>query len=349
MKLTNKETDVFGLDIGTTAIRCVQFKRDSQGSFNLHTYGEVPIDDSVSRTESEQDRKKVAESIQQLVKDARISTDHVVAGLPSDKVFSSIVSLPVVEDKELPQAVEYQVEQNIPMAVSEAKVDWRILRRDEQQQQTEVLLVATHKDNPEALLSLLESIGLDLVAVEPDALASTRSLVSRTNESPLAVVDVGAYAADIVVARGQDPWVIRNATVGGNTVIKTASQNLNVDLEQAGQFVRKFGMTKTKLEGQVYNAIKPTVDSLVDEVSKSIKFFNSRYSSDAIEKVVLTGGVVGWPDLPVYIADSLGLPVELGNSWINTMYPANQQDSLMQISNRFAVASGLAQRTSHDE
>lgn len=344
MKLLDKDTNFFGLDIGTTAIRCVQLKRDSQGSYNLVTYGEVSIEDSVSRSDSQQDKQKVAAATKQLLRDARVSTSSVVAGLPSQKVFSSIISIPSVEDKELPKAIRYQADQYIPMPAKDAQLDWAVLNHDENNNQMDILLVATQKNNAEDMLHMLESIDLEVLAIEPDAVASTRSLVSRASDSAIALMDVGAYSTDIAIAYRRNPWVIRSAPTGGNTLIKVASQNLNVDLEQAGQFVRQFGMTKTKLEGQVYNALKPSADSLIDEVSKSIKFFNSRYKNEQIEKVVLTGGISGWPDFPVYIADTLNLPVEIGNSWINVMYPANQQDALMNISTRFAVASGLAQR-----
>ena len=51
---------------------------------------------------------------------------------------------------------------------------------------------------------------------------------------------------------------------------------VTVDPAQAQQFVLKFGLSKDKLEGQVYNAIIGTVDNLMSEIEKSIKFFNGR-------------------------------------------------------------------------
>ncbi len=41
--------------------------------------------------------------------------------------------------------------------------------------------------------------------------------------------------------------------------MRAASQNLNIDEKQAEQFVFKFGMSKDKLEGQVYKAIGGTI------------------------------------------------------------------------------------------
>ena len=45
----------------------------------------------------------------------------------------------------------------------------------------------------------------------------------------------------------------------GQTLTKAAAQTLGLDDAQAEQFVHKFGLTQTKLEGQVFKAIKTLV------------------------------------------------------------------------------------------
>jgi len=67
--------------------------------------------------------------------------------------------------------------------------------------------------------------------------------------------------------------------------------NLNIDEKQATQFVLKFGIGKDKLEGQVYGAIIGTVELLVTEIDKSIKFFQTRYPSTKLERIVVTAAV----------------------------------------------------------
>lgn len=343
MKLLDKNTHFFGLDIGATAIRCVELKHEKD-AMKLVTYGEVTIDEQVSQSESDQSRERLANTISQLLKDARVSTNTVVTGLSSRDVYSSIITIPSLDQKELDQVVRNQAEQHIPMAIKEAQLDWTLLGQDEAASKSNVLLVASQKKNTEKLLHLLESIDLDVKAMEPNAVAATRAVASPSAQGAMALVDVGGSTSDIAILYGRNPWVIRSAPVGGNTLTKMASQSLNVDMEQASQFVQKFGMTHTKLEGQVYNALKPSVDNLISEISKSIKFFASQYQNVAMEKVILTGRVANWPDFPVYLADNLNLPVEIANAWTNVSYGAHQQEELMNISTRFAVASGLAQR-----
>ena len=50
------------------------------------------------------------------------------------------------------------------------------------------------------------------------------------------------------------------------------------------------------------------------------------------------------PGLPLFVANSLKLPVELGNAWLNVSYPSDMQQDLAAINRDYAVAVGCAAR-----
>ena len=99
------------------------------------------------------------------------------------------------------------------------------------------------------------------------------------------------------------------------------------------------------MEGRVYGAIIDTVESLISEIEKSIKFFNERYTTTKIDRIIVTGGASTMPELPLYIANKFGISVEIGNAWTNVSFPAEKTNELMAISNHFGVAAGLAERS----
>lgn len=108
--------------------------------------------------------------------------------------------------------------------------------------------------------------------------------------------------------------------------------------------MRKFGLIQTKLEGQVYKSLKPVLDTVVEEINKSVSYFHEHSGGDKIEKIVITGGTSALPELPVYLANSTGITVEIGNPWVNVSYPAALQPKLATISLNYASAIGLAMR-----
>lgn len=344
MKLFNSVGDFFALDIGSTAIRVVQL-RGSQNQRSLARYGSVAIDSKVSLSDSASNRSQLTGEIRKLIKQTNISTKNVVVGIPSGSMFTTIADFPKLASKELAKTVTYQADQYIPTKPDDSKIDFAVLGDSPvDANKVEVLLASVTNKYAETRLDMLEGIGLNVVAMEPDAFALARAVVSPESQEAIMVLDMGASSTDLVVMYGNNPRLVRSIPIGGSTLLKAAQQNLSVDDKQAMQFVYKFGLMQDKLEGQVFKAISPSVDSLVSEIEKSIKFFTQRYKDIPISKIVVTGRASILPDFPVYLVNKTNITVEIGNSWLNVSYPKEMYNDLMSISNQYSVAVGLAER-----
>lgn len=344
MSVLGGASTFFGLDIGTTAIRAVQL-RGNGPTKALVKYGYIPIDSTVALSDAKADQQKIAKAIKELVDQTRIQTREVAVGLPSNKVFTTVVDIDRLPPRELQKTLIYQADSFIPTPVAESKLDWALLGDSPKEAgKVEILLSSVTNEFVEARLDLLESIGLNVIAFEPDSLALARALTAPENPAPAMTVDIGNKTTDIVITMGHAPRLIRSLPTGTDAIIRSASQNLNIDDKQAQQFVFKFGLAKDKLEGQVYNAIVGTVDLLVTDIEKSIKFFSTRYANAKLERIIVTGGASVLPEFPLHLANKFGVNVEIGNAWRNVAFPADRQNELLAVSNHFGVASGLAGR-----
>lgn len=340
--LTNK-TDFFGLDIGTSAIRVVQMKGGKAKT--LARYGSLDIDPKIAKSDANADLQKLAQAVKQVVSNTGISTENVAVGIPSQRVFMTVVDIERLESKELDKTIRLQADSLIPTPLDESKIDWALLGDSPKEpSKAEILLGSVPNAFVERRLDLLESIGLNVVAFEPDSLALTRSLLAADSMQPQMLLDMGNETTDLVITLNGAPRLIRSIPTGVDTVIKAAMQNLGIDQNQATQFVFKFGLSKDKLEGQIHGAISGTIDVLVAEIEKSIKFFETRYSGSALDRIIVTGGASVLPEFPLMLANKFGINVEIGNAWRNVSFPSEQQNELLKISNKFTVAAGLAER-----
>jgi type IV pilus assembly protein PilM len=225
-------------------------------------------------------------------------------------------------------------------------MDWALLG-DSPKDKTKVEILLTSVPNAfiEQRLDMLESIGLNVIAFEPDNLALSRAMIGGDGTAPQMVIDIGNKNTDLVIAMGGSARLTRAIPTGMEAVMRSAMQNLNVDEKQAEQFVLKFGLGKDKLEGQVYQAIIGTVELLINEIDKSIKFFQARYPEIKMERIIVTGGASVLPEFPLFLANKFGLNVEIGNAWRNVSVASDRQNELLAISNQFGVAVGLAERS----
>jgi type IV pilus assembly protein PilM len=345
MSLLSVNEAFFGLDIGSTAVRLVELRAQGNGPKALVKYAYLPLDSNIAMSDSQADRQKLAQLVAQLVSQAKVSTKNVAVGIPSNRVFTTVAEVDRLPMHELAKAIPLQADSLIPTPLGESKMDWALLG-DSPSDKTkqEILLSSVPNKYVEERLDMLEAIGLNVVAFEPDNLAMARALATPDATAQL-LLDVGRRATDLVVVMNGMPHLTRSIPYGVESVVKAAAQNLNVDDKQAEQFVFKFGMSKEKLEGQVFQAISGTIDQLTTELEKSIKFFQTRYEGTKVDKIVVTGGASVIPEFPLYLANKFAIGVEIGNAWRNVTYSRDRENELLAIANQFGVAIGLAERT----
>ena len=345
MSLLSGVSAFFGLDIGTTAIRLVEL-HGSGPVKTLVKYAYVPVDSKLVLSDSKTDQQKLAQVIKDLLTQARMTTRNVAVGIPSQRVFTAVIDFDRLPPAELAKAIRYQADSLIPTPLDKSKIDWAVIGDSPKDRtKVEVLLSSVENDFVEQRLDLLESIGLEVIAFEPDNLALTRAMVAQDGAGPQMVLDIGSKTTDLVVTMNGAPRLTRSIPTGAEAIIRSAAQNLNIEEKQARQFVFKFGLGKDKLEGRIYDSIIGTIDILTGEIDKSIKFFQSRYGeTQTVGRIIVTGGASALPEFPLYLANKFGVEVEIGNSWRNVSFSPERQNELLAVSNHFGVASGLAER-----
>lgn len=344
MKLLNSGGDFFALDIGTTSVRVVQLARSGK-DWSLQHYGVAPVDIKVASSDAPDDQRKLGEVIMTVIGQSGIKTRDVVLGIPSNKMFATVVDMPEMSQAELASTIRYQAEQFIPMSLDEAKVDWALLGKSPNDAtKNEILLASVANNFSEARLDLIEGLGFNVVVIEPDSLALARALLPPGDVGAHLIVEVGDFTTDIVMTYADAPRLIRSVSTGMQSFIKVAAQNLNVQPQQAAQFIMKFGLQPDKLEGQVVRALELSVDQFVSEIIKSVKFFQTRYQTITLGSMIVSNYGATIPGFAAYVAERVGLKAELGNPWQRVRVSTADQAKLQPLSTQFAVAVGLAQR-----
>lgn len=346
MKILKGVGDFFALDIGTNAVRVVQLANDGQDKWTLINYGYAPVDVRTTSANSKESERRLGEVIMTAVGQSGIKTKNVVMGLPAQKTFTTVIDVPNMSEAELRSTIRYQIDQYIPMAIGEAKVDWALLGQSlHNPQQQEVLLASTANSYSEERLEFIEGLGLNVIAAEPDPIAMVRSLLPVGIKDARLIIDVGEMATNLVVTYNDSPRLVRNIPTGLQSLVKSAVQNLNVQEDQARQFILKFGLAPDRLEGQVYHAIEGVLDGFSTEITKSIKFFQTRYPNVVIGGILLSGFASVIPRFGDYINTKTGISSSAGNPWQKVHVSQSDQQRLLPIASEFATVVGLAQRS----
>lgn len=96
----------------------------------------------------------------------------------------------------------------------------------------------------------------------------------------------------------------------------------------------------------VFSAIAPCLGDLLQEIQRSLEYYQSRAAEGGVNEVLLCGGSAYIRNLDKYLENELGIPVRVANPFQYTTVTAKgyTPDQLEALAPTFAVAVGLAAR-----
>lgn len=334
----------FGIDIGTSSIKIAQVVRDG-AKYRLVAAAAVPTPTPGIKSESVTDLAKVTEAIKKVVADTRISTRHAVCSLAESNVHVEVLQMPPMSESELASAVVWEAEQVIPFQVSEAELSWQALPAVDQTKANtqQVLLTASPKRQVEKYINVLNEAGLSAEVIEPESISAARS-IGKFQSGLGVIIGLGASGTSISVVLDGSVVVSRSLPTGGNAISRALSSYLNLELNQAEEYKRAYGLQENQLEGKVRQAIIPIIDVIANEARKVIEFYQSKNENRRISSVVLTGGGAGLPELVPYLAKSLNAEIAIGDPFVDISRDERTASALAGFSPLYGVAAGLALR-----
>ena len=346
MSLLHGVGDFFALDIGTNSIRMIQLSGNAQKGWTLDKFAYVPVDQKITKDDSETGKRKLGEIILGAREQAGIKTKNIAIGLPARKTYTAIIEVPNAPQRELTQTVKYEADQYVPMSVDEAKIDFAVLGiSPNDAKKAEILLSSTDNAYAESVMESVEQLGLNVIAQEPEPIAMVRALAPVGVQDARMIIDLGETSTDLVVMYQGSPRLVRSIPGGLLSFVRTVENSLKVRDDQARQFILKFGLAQDKLEGKVFEALKSTLEGFAMEMTKSVRFFQNRYVGAQVGGIVLSGfsGII--PFMAEYIEMQTGVATTQGNPWQYVKVTPAQQQMLLPVASEFAVAIGLAERS----
>ena len=338
--------DFFALDIGTNSIRMIQLSGNAEKGWTLDKFAYVPVDQKITKDDSETGKRKLGEIILGAREQAGIKTKNIAIGLPARKTYTAIIEVPNAPQRELTQTVKYEADQYVPMSVDEAKIDFAVLGISPNDvKKAEILLSSTDNAYAESVMESVEQLGLNVIAQEPEPIAMVRALAPVGVQDARMIIDLGETSTDLVVMYQGSPRLVRSIPGGLLSFVRTVENSLKVRDDQARQFILKFGLAQDKLEGKVFEALKSTLEGFAMEMTKSVRFFQNRYVGAQVGGIVLSGfsGII--PFMAEYIEMQTGVATTQGNPWQYVKVTPAQQQMLLPVASEFAVAIGLAERS----
>jgi type IV pilus assembly protein PilM len=307
-----EDKPLFGLDIGHASLRVMEFDMTSRTP-RLKGYGSATFDPAAVNQDGVIVQPELAAKAavnlfsKHLVGD--ISTKRVAVAVPASRTLSRALQLPPkLAASDLDDAVQTGASQYLPVSTEQLYLDYTILRTDEQA--TEVFAAAIPRPIVDSYLTLTRLLGLEAIAFETSIGASAQLFaLDKQSDIPSVLVDFGGKSSDITVYN-QGLVVTGTVSFGGEDVTNTIKHALKVTPKEAVMLKSKYGLGASKIQKLIQSAIEPSLQTLLKEIRRTIRYYEERYNADQpIGQVVIMGGGANMPGLATYLTEHLRLPV----------------------------------------
>ncbi len=359
-----KGGSVLGIDIGSSAIKIVQLKKQGARAV-LETYGELALGPYASAeigqaTNMTQD--KIIEALKDILKESNTTTKVSSIGIAAGASLLSFIKMPDVGEKELQTMIPIEARKYIPVPISEVSLDYWVIPKEDsavsdfetpdapkipEDKTVEVLLVVIHNETIARVKEIAAGASLDMAFFEIEIFSSMRSIVEQSLNSVM-VFDMGAGSTKLyIIERG----ILRSAHTinrGSQEITLSLSRSLGLSIADAELYKRETGISLDVKNKNSTDIITLTLDYIFSETNRVIFNYQKKYNKN-VSQVILTGGgslLKGFLELA---RERFETEVVLGDPFAKCVAPAFLEPTLRGAGPEFAVAIGLALRELQEE
>lgn len=350
MALFQKKERFLGIDISPSAIKLMELSRSGQ-RYQVEATAIEPLPDGVMEDRNPTALDQVGAILKRALKSSGTSLRKAAVAVPTSSVITRTIPMPADYDEDqIELNIQVEAAQYIPFPLEEIHLDFQLLGVSKNSEgMQDVMIVASRRENVDLREESLNEAGLktSVVDVEAYALENIYPFILGANgaengESLTAMLDIGSSITTLYVFQGDKVVFTREQSFGGDQLTQVIADTYNMTKEQA-ELAKRSGEVSEDYPAAVLEPFKQSVASQIDN---ALQFFFSSSHYNAVDKIVLIGGVAMIPGLDHVVSTQLTIPTVIGNPFehMECAKRVNRR-SLERDAPLYAVACGLALRS----
>jgi len=319
-----KTGSVWGIDLGQCALKAMLCRAgDEPGTIVAEAFDYIEYPKMIGQPDANPD-ELYKEALETFLSRNSVTGMKVAISVSGQSGLARFIKLPPVESKKVPDIVKYEARQQIPFALEDVVWDYQQMAGGSVEEgfalETEVGLFAMKRDQAYRALKPFTDAGIevDIVQLTPVALYNFATFDQMADIPPVdqynpedpppsvIVMSLGAGMSDLVVTNGYRVWQ-RTVNLGGNNFTKALTKQMKLTFAKAEHLKRN--AMKAEDPKAVFQAMRPVFSELLEEVQRSLSFFQNLDRTAKLGRVVPLGNAMKLRGLHKYLAQNLGLEV----------------------------------------
>jgi len=341
-----------GIDIGSYSIKLLATQGGVTGS--RFWLAESRLDEAEAAADEEVSGDVIAHSVAACIDRIGLTPRSffgVSIGLAGPDVIVKQISLPLMDDDEVAQALRFEARKHLPFDPQGMMLDYQILGRYPSEKRIDVLLAAVSQERLQRNLGALKKIGMDADIVDAAPLALTNALVHRADldRDAHVLLDIGHTTSHLTLYQKGEPYFSRRIEFGGKHLTEAIVKETKVPFEEAEEFKLAAGSEEP---GFLVDWNLPEMEAMAeclrvklsDELLRSLAFYRTIGHLPEQLSLWISGSTARIPGLAAKLTEMLGLPVLMFNP-VDYLAGEQRRGKRPAVGPQYALAFGLALRS----
>ncbi len=333
-----KKNEAWGLDVGSNAIKAIKLVR-SGDDIRVAEFEVMPYKHVLATPDFDADAA-VRDRLDAFVAKHPIEKTPVVTAVPGNMAFARFAKLPPVEAKKIPSIVRFEAQQQIPFPIDEVEWDYQVFQQDDDPD-IQVGIFAITKERVVKHLSHYRAsdIRLDALTLSPVAVYNAFYHDTKGEAGGVVYMDIGTVSTDVIIVEEGGIW-LRTLPIGGNNFTEALVKQFKISFTKAEKL--KCEAATSKYAKQIFQAMRAVFADLVQEVQRSLGFYQSINRDSKLTELVGLGSTFKLPGLQKFLKQQLQITVTRPQSFDRLSLDGKRDSEFSGHAMNMATAYGLA-------
>ena len=335
-----RKNEAWGIEVGSQAIKAMKLARHGS-TVHLEDFEVIPFK-QILTTPDINVEEAIRVNLDMLSQKHELDKSQVVVSVPGHMAFARFAKLPPVDPSKVQSIVAYEAQQQIPFPIEQVEWDYQVFE-EEDAPDVEVGIFAITKERVAQFLSNYRAVDLrvDALTLSPVAVYNAFAYEEKEGnpEDGTVYLDIGTVSTDIIIVESGGIW-LRTLPLGGNHFTEALMKQFKISFARAEKLKKE--ASTSKYAKQIFQAMRGVFHDLVQEVQRSLGFYQSKNRDSELNKVVGVGSTWKLPGLQKYLKQHLQMDVIRPDGFSRLAVDGKRAAEFSSEAMTMATAYGLA-------
>ena len=334
-----------GIHISDTAIRAIQLEKRND-EYKTIFWDEIPLPAGAISNGEIVDAQAVSTAIKSISKKCKEKFAYI--SIPEEKSFLFETEIPIDDNVDIEQAIEFKLVENVPFSANELVFDYIVASElNCNNKSATVSVSAVPKNVVERFINVFNDAGIDVVNCETESRALVKSLIHKNDLRTTLVIDFSESKTIMSIVHNGAIHFSTVVPIGSSLLINAIAKTFNVSKEKAVKLKKSMSSFNEKTKIELFESVFNTFSAVKDEIGRVLAYWKNQQDKkqdrESINRIIICGSDATLPGFEKYLRLTTKNEIDLGNVWINILDIEKNIPSIpFELSLNFAGALGLA-------